>query len=102
MDVQLEPAVSQRRHWWAYEVGDPDHEPASDVNVCPTAGVPESAGSTVLVGAETAGRTVLLGAAAPEAVVVVVVPAANGAVGAEPAYVVPILFDAVTVKRNVD
>ena len=46
----LPPELAQRTHWYANEVGVPDHVPCVAVSVDPTLAVPEIAGCAVLPG----------------------------------------------------
>ena len=82
MSLQLLPDESQRRHWYAYEIGCvPDHVPGSADSTCPACAVPLIVGSAVLLGATGAGATT--------------------AVGSELALLEPALFVAVTTTRIV-
>jgi hypothetical protein len=45
----------QSCHWYAYEVGLPDHEPALAVSVLPSRGVPVIAGTAESTGGEAGG-----------------------------------------------
>src|ERR671933_200316 len=59
MSVQLPPAVAQRRHWYAYEIGAvPDQVPGSSVSVSAAWAVPEIVGGDVFEGAVGAAVTV--------------------------------------------
>jgi hypothetical protein len=49
--AQLEPAPSQRSHWYEYLIPVPVHVPALPVSVAPTVGVPLIVGATVFTGA---------------------------------------------------
>src|SRR5690349_15478454 len=83
MSAQFAPPVSQRRHWYAYEIGAvPVHTPGSADNVCPACAVPLIAGNDVLLGATGAGATT--------------------SVGSELALLEPALFVAVTTTRIVE
>src|ERR671936_9804 len=63
MSEQFAPAVSQRRHWYAYEIGCvPDQLPGLAVSVCPCCGVPEMVGGAVFRG----GRVGFAANAPPE------------------------------------
>ena len=55
MSEQFEPALLQRRHWYAYEVGELDQEPFEAVRVRPCPAVPEMVGRAVLRGALPVG-----------------------------------------------
>src|SRR4051794_33188214 len=58
MSTQLAPEVSQRRHWYVYEIGDvPDHVPDVALSVAPTVGWPKTVGGDVLDGAFAAAVT---------------------------------------------
>jgi hypothetical protein len=71
------PALSQRRHWYAYDVGAPLQLPVEAVSVWPTTVLPLIVGSAVFVGgATTAG------------------------VGLEVATDEPLLLEAVTLTRR--
>ena len=48
MSTQFAPAASQRRHWRANDVGEPDHVPVSEVSDSPCFGVPVIAGAAVI------------------------------------------------------
>jgi hypothetical protein len=52
MSAQLAPAVSQRRHWYAYEVGLLDHVPVEAVNTCPCCAAPLTTGNAVFAGGD--------------------------------------------------
>jgi hypothetical protein len=63
MSAQDAPAVSQRRHRYAYEIGVvPDHVPTSPVSVLPSCGVPAIDGAAVFAGGEGAAVTVAVAA----------------------------------------
>ena len=54
MSPQLAPVPSQRRHWYAYEIGwVPDHVPVDAVSACPACAVPEIIGASTFAGAVT-------------------------------------------------
>ena len=55
MAVHAAPAVSQRRHSYAYAVGLSDHVPVEAFNSCPTTALPLIAGRPVFAGGETVG-----------------------------------------------
>ena len=44
------PVASQRRHWYANELGAPVHEPANVVSVWPAMATPETDGATIADG----------------------------------------------------
>ena len=50
MSEQFAPELSQRRHWYAYEVGELDQEPFEAVRVWPCRAVPEIVGGEVSPG----------------------------------------------------
>jgi len=51
MSAQFAPLVSQRRHWYAYEIGCvPDQLPGEAVSTCPACAVPEIVGAPVFEG----------------------------------------------------
>src|SRR5437867_4295827 len=47
---QVAPELSQRCHWYAYEVGEPDQVPVVADKVCPCPARPDTVGGEVLVG----------------------------------------------------
>jgi hypothetical protein len=79
------PPESQRRHWYAYDVGLFDHEPVDADSVWPSCGVPLMVGRDVFAG----GAVTDAGAAATTA---------DAALVADPE---PPAFDAVTTTRSV-
>ena len=48
--TQAAPVASQRRHWYANELGEPVHEPANVVSVWPAWARPDTAGATIAAG----------------------------------------------------
>jgi hypothetical protein len=83
-----EPALSQWRHWYPYEVGEPLHVPVEADKDWLSAALPEMTGNPVFAGAETGAGA---GAGA----------GATTAVGLEVADADPYLFDAVTTTCKV-
>jgi hypothetical protein len=83
------PLLSQRRHWYAYEVGEPLQLPTETVSVWPATALPLTTGNAEFTGADTTGA----GAGAARAV--------TTAVAAEVATEDPFRFDAVTATRKV-
>jgi hypothetical protein len=81
------PEPSHRRHWYAYEVGDPDQLPADAESDWPALALPLIVGNDAFDGAETTGTE---GAAA------------TGAVGSDVAVDDPFLFEPVTTTRSVE
>ena len=80
MSAQFAPPGSQRRHWYAYEIGSvPVHVPRVAVSVSPSRAVPEICGAVALTGGA----------------------AATVAVGVVAAVVEPAPFVAVTTARRV-
>src|SRR5436190_22683894 len=58
MSLQLPPPASQRRHWYAYEIGCvPDHEPGSADKTCPACAKPLTVGNELFAGATGAAAT---------------------------------------------
>src|SRR4051794_8440582 len=55
--LQLLPAVSQRRHWKEYFVGEFVHVPVVATSSCPSRARPLIAGATVLAGSAAPGWT---------------------------------------------
>jgi hypothetical protein len=88
MSEQLPPPLSQRFHWYAYDVGLFDHEPVDDDSAWSCCAVPPITGTAVFTGAATT-EVGAAGAAAtkPEAELVTVPE--------------PPAFEAVTTTRNV-
>ena len=81
MFPQFAPPESQRRHWYANEIGCvPDHVPGSADNVCPACPLPETVGTAVFTGGFPTTTTVCADIAAE----------------------LPATFDPVTITRNVE
>ena len=84
--TQDAPAASHRRHWYANDVGDPDHAPAVAISARPTCAVPSTTGGAVLAGRSETEDDAAVTTADAELV----------------AELVPPLFEAVTTIRMVE